>query len=100
MFLQLGQKGIICFLFELAGIAAEVVVNVMPTGLHDDMDGVALPVGIHDVTAGKIVEIFAVVRIGPKAHGAIGKGALSPVDILLRKHINTVVKGLLLLLIQ
>lgn len=54
----------------------------MPTGLHDDMDGVALPVCVDNVTAGQIVKILAVVRIRPQAHGAVGKGALTPVDVL------------------
>ena len=42
-------------LFPLAGIAAEIVINIMPSGFYDDMDGVALPVCVDNVTAGKIV---------------------------------------------
>lgn len=59
----------------------------MPSCLHDDVDGTPLPVGVDDVTAGQVVEILAVVRVGPQAHRAVGKGALTSVDIFFRKHI-------------
>ena len=46
-------------------MAAEVVVYVVPAGFHNDMDGSALPIGVHDVAAGDIVEVLAVMHIRP-----------------------------------
>jgi hypothetical protein len=68
-------------------MATKVVVYVVPAGLHDDVDGGALPIGIHDVTTRKIVEVLAVMHIGPEADGAVGEGALPSFDVFGRKHI-------------
>ena len=54
------------------------------------MDGVALPVCVDNVAAGQIVKTLAVVRVRPQAHGAVGKCALTPVDVLLREHSGTI----------
>ena len=58
----------------------------MPSRLHDDVDGTALPVGVDHVAAGKVAEVLAVVRVRPQAYGAVGECALAPVNVLLRKH--------------
>lgn len=58
----------------------------MPPCFHDDVDGTALPVGVDNVAAGKIVEVLAVVRVRPQAYGAVGERALAPVNVLLREH--------------
>lgn len=58
----------------------------MPAGFHDYVYGITLPIGVNDVTAGQIVEILAVMHVGPKAHRAIGECALTSVDVLLREH--------------
>lgn len=77
---------IIKWLSPLAGIAAEIVIHIMPSSFHDDMDGVALPVCVDNVAAGQIVKILAVVRVRPQAYRAVCECALTPVDVLLRKH--------------
>jgi len=46
-----------------------------------------LPIGVHNVAAGKIVEVLAVMHIGPEADGAVGEGALPSFDVFGRKHI-------------
>lgn len=58
----------------------------MPSSLHDDVDGTALPVGVDNVTAGKVAEVLAVVRVRPQAYGAVGECALAPVNVFLREH--------------
>lgn len=40
----------------------------MPAGFHDYVNGITLPVRVYNVSAGQIVEILAVMHVGPKAH--------------------------------
>ena len=56
-------------LFPLAGIAAKIVIDIVPSGFHDYMDGATLPVGVDNVSAGQVAEVLAVVGVRPQAHG-------------------------------
>lgn len=74
-------------------MTAEVVVNVVPAGFHNDVDGGSLPVGVHDMATGKVVEVLAVMHIRPYTHGAVGEGALPSFDVFRRKHIYIILQN-------
>ena len=72
--------------FPSTGVAAKVVVNVVPAAVQDNVDVTALPIGIDDATAGHIVEILAMMHVRIQADGGGGECKLPPIDVFLWKH--------------